>query len=181
MPPRRCPPRDFEQEFADLTARMERMLPGQNISLLLADFAKLMIDMLQQEKDRSRWTKLSERFLLSVRLFAMDAENRKIRNSLITRLGLEAAVVERWHAKLGLQYEDEELAKTTRDTVEWRVQDKKRDAAVERCVKLMFRLLRAEKPETISEFRRVMDPTHDLELQLRILGGVNIFAHSPVM
>jgi hypothetical protein len=90
-------------------------------------------------------------------------------------------VIERWHAKLSLQHEDEELGKTTRETVEWRAQYKKRDEALERCAKLMFRLLRAEKPETISEFRRILDSTYDLELQLRILGGVNIFRHSLVI
>ena len=181
MPPRRQPARDLDQEFTDLTAHMERMLPGQNNSLVLEDFAKLFIDTLQQETDRGQFTKRSERFPLSVRLFAMDAKNKKIRNSLIGRLGFKAGVVERWHAKLSLQHEDEELGKTTRETVEWRAQYKKRDEALERCAKLMFQLLRAEKPETISEFRRILDSTYDLELQLRILGGVNIFSHSPVI
>jgi hypothetical protein len=77
MPPRRQPAHDLDQEFTDLTARMERVPPGQDNSLVLEDFAKLLVDTLQQETDKSQLTKRSESFPLSVRLFAMDVKTKR--------------------------------------------------------------------------------------------------------
>ena len=163
-------PRDLEKEFEALDSKVKELDPLQNITPVLEKFATLLIDTLQAESDRSKWTEMSKKFPLRVRLFAMSPTNQKIRESFMRRLGIPGRAVSRWYACLYLEHEDRELAKLTPvGTASWRVQKGKVDKALKNCETLMLAELRENPPRSVNELRQALDATHDYALQLRML------------
>ncbi len=163
---------DLDKEFDAQLSKLQSLLatsPFMNVSPLLEKFSVLLIDTLQAEGDRSKWTELSKKFPLRVRLFAMSPENKRIRESFVRRLGISAKAVSRWHASLQLEREDGDLAKIKPLRFDIIAQKSRIDRALARCETLMLQELRENPPGSIHELRQTLDATHDYTLQLRML------------
>lgn len=156
--PAKKPPRNPEAEFAALL-KPYKASPVEHVKA----FAELYITTLQSEKQTHLWDELSLKFPRAVRLYAMQW----MRKSFIGRLKVDPDTVNRWTAQLELQKHDSRLAKVPEGT------EQKAQVAqcLDKCTKLMLKLIKDNAPETVHDLRELLDSAYDSTLQLRVLEG----------
>jgi hypothetical protein len=153
-------PRDLDAEFDSVSRQFKTAAVGQRRELA-ETFAKLFIDTLKEEKDRTRWTDIAQKFPLNIRELAMAGDQRK---SFLRKLGIKAATADRWLAKVRLDMRIRHFQRAKSDR-ERKAAQEEMDACKGVCVELMVKLVKEENPTTIPELRATLDSAYDYEMQ----------------